>query len=166
MTADCLTPPGLRISGIGHARYNRRPVTGPVMPPGIDIPHELGNRGAVRLEKILADVHTLQTFDHREPLLLLRCLSYWQHGAVSARVGHSRPTLDYKTFPGAFLRYTPGGHRRGDTHARGGRTPHSTGYARGSAHSEPPRRERRSLPRATWLLQAPAATARKSARIA
>src|SRR5712671_2296660 len=85
---------------------------------------------------------------------------------VSARAGHSRPTLDYKTFPGASLRYTPGGLRRGDTHARGGRTPHPTGYARGSAHSEAPRRARRGLPRATWLLEAPAATARKSARIA
>src|SRR5580700_6902868 len=137
------------------------------MPPGIDILHELGNRALSGSKKNLADVRTLQTFDHREPLLpLLRCLSDWQHGAVSARAGHSRPTLDYKTFPGASLRYTPGGHRPGDTHARGGRTPHPTGYARGSAHSEAPRRARRGLPRATWLLEAPAATARKSARIA
>jgi hypothetical protein len=31
-------------------------------------------------------------------------LSDWQHGVVSARPGHSRPTLDYKTFLGAALR--------------------------------------------------------------
>src|ERR1700749_4301349 len=85
---------------------------------------------------------------------------------MSARSGHNRPTLDYKTFPGASLRYTPGGHRRGDTHAGRGRIPHPTGNARGSAHPEPPRRARRGLPRATWLPEAPAATARKSAGIA
>src|SRR5258708_23476403 len=98
--------------------------------------------------------------------LLGDALNDWQHRVVLAQAVHSRPTLDYKTFPAASLRYTPGGHRRGDTHARGGRTPHLTEYARGSAHSEPPRRARRGQQRATWLLEAPAVTARKSARIA
>jgi len=40
------------------------------MPPGIDILHELGNR-APSAPKNLADVRTLQTFDHRDPLLPL-----------------------------------------------------------------------------------------------
>jgi hypothetical protein len=37
---------------------------------GIDILHELGNRALSR-SKNVADVRTLQTFDHREPLLRL-----------------------------------------------------------------------------------------------
>jgi hypothetical protein len=40
------------------------------MSPGIDILHELGNR-ALSGSKNLADVRTLQTFDHKEPLLPL-----------------------------------------------------------------------------------------------
>ena len=44
---------------------------GPVMPPGIDILHELGNRALSGSKKSLADLRTLQTFDHGEPLLPL-----------------------------------------------------------------------------------------------
>src|SRR5215469_12374395 len=43
---------------------------GPVVTPGIDILHELGNR-ALSGSKNLADVRTLQTSDHREPPLPL-----------------------------------------------------------------------------------------------
>src|SRR5580693_6987525 len=140
--------------------------TGPVLPPGIDILHELGNR-ALSGSKKPRRRRTLETFDHREPLLPLCDASAT---GSTVRCHHEQDIVDppsiIKLFPGASLRYTPGGLRRGDTHARGGRTPHPTGYARGSAHSEAPRRARRGLPRATWLLEAPAATARKSARIA
>src|SRR5258705_12411494 len=141
-------------------------MTGPITRPDIDILHELGNRALPGSKKSSPTSARSRRLTWRASTASLPCLSDWQHGAVSARAGHSRPTLDYKTFPGASLRYTPGGHRRGDTHARGGHTPPPTGYARGSAHSEPPRRARRDLPRAAWLLEAPAATARKSARIA
>ena len=44
--------------------------TGPVMPPGIDILHELGNR-ALSGSKKPRRRRTVQTFDHREPLLPL-----------------------------------------------------------------------------------------------
>ena len=43
--------------------------TGPVMPPGVDILHELGNRALSGSKKPRRRC-TLQTFDHREPLLL------------------------------------------------------------------------------------------------
>src|SRR6267142_1174281 len=46
-------------------------MTGPVTRPGIDIPHELGNRALSSSKKSLADASTLQTFDRAEPLLPL-----------------------------------------------------------------------------------------------
>src|SRR5215471_16385515 len=95
-----------------------------------------------------------------------RRLSDWRDGVASARAGHSQPTLDYKTFPEASLRYMPGGRRRVYTHAKGGHTPHPAGYEHGSARSEPRRRRWRVPPRAKWLREPPVAATRKSASIA
>jgi hypothetical protein len=39
-------------------------MTGPITRPGIDMLHELGNRALSGSKKSLADVRTLQTFDH------------------------------------------------------------------------------------------------------
>jgi hypothetical protein len=77
---------------------------------------------------------------HRDPLLRLGGLNDRLLGAASGRAGHSRPTLDYRTFPAASPRYTPDGHHRADTHVRDGHTPRLAGYAHGSGHSEPPKR--------------------------
>src|SRR5215471_8710694 len=95
-----------------------------------------------------------------------RRLSDWRDGVASARAGHSRPTLDYKTFPAASLLYIPGGRPRADTPAKGGHTPPPAGYERNSARLEPRKRLRRALPHAAWLREAPAAATRKSASIA
>src|SRR5215469_6791689 len=95
-----------------------------------------------------------------------RRLSDWRDGVASARAGHSRPTLDYRTFPGASLRYTHGGRRQADTPVKGGHTRHPAGYERGSARLELPGRPWRGPPPAAWRREAPAATTRKSASIA
>jgi hypothetical protein len=60
--------------------------------------HQLGNRALSGSKRSLAGVHTLQTSEYGEPVLPLCVLSDWQHAAVSARAGHSGPTLDYKLF--------------------------------------------------------------------
>src|SRR5271166_435421 len=95
----------------------------------------------------------------------LRCLNDWQDGAASVPAGHSRPTLDYKTFPAVALRYTPGGHPGAHTHARGGRIPHLAGCEIGSAQSEKPRQPSKSPPRAVAVQKGAAAKKKKSAKI-
>src|SRR5258705_6015743 len=124
-------------------------MTGPITRPDIDILHELGNRALPGSKKSSPTSARSRRLTWRASTASLRCLSDWQHGAVSARAGHSRPTLDYRTFPGASLRYTPGGHRRGDTHARSGRTPHPRADSQLFAYFRPAMGKLRSRLRAT-----------------
>ena len=87
-----------------HSSNSSPSMTGPIAGSGIDILHEFGDPALSGSKKSLADVRTLQTFDHEETLLpSWRCLN----DGSTVRRQHKQDIVDPPSIIELFQEHPP-----------------------------------------------------------